>query len=59
MSLHRMLLSLCLDKAGNKKMDSVCGALLMAYALELLKRGYSLEECKIELEKVCKEVFGK
>lgn len=54
-----MFLSLCLDKVGNKKMDSVCGALLMAYAVELLKRGYSLEECKIELEKVCKEVFGK
>ena len=40
-------------------MDSVCGALLMAYAIELLKRGYSVEEAKNELDKVCKEVFKK
>ncbi len=40
-------------------MDSVCGALLMAFVLELLKRGYSVEECKIEIAKVYKEVFEK
>lgn len=33
--------------------------LLYAYAFELKKRGYSDEECKFEIEKVCREVFKK
>ena len=34
-------------------------ALLYAYAFELKKRGYSDEECKDEIERVCREVFKK
>ena len=34
-------------------------ALLYAYALELKKRGLSDDECKIEIESVCSEVFKK